>query len=492
MQRQTRSISNTLVTLTTLLCAAPALAETPVETAPLEAEPAPAVLEPFPVAERELPLDTEEVYSGPGDRRALSVTVYQRGPALIVEEREIGLADGANALVVNGLPKTVDPASIAVSSDHDVTLTATHFTTGDLNEDALLAAHLGRTVRIFPPGTTRPREARLLAYDHRHLILALDDGVEAVARTAETRILFDNVPPHLTGAPAIELRLTARRGGVEPVRLGYRSGGLQWRAGYQLHIDRLGLGNLIAYGEVNNRTGIDLPGAEITFVAASLGEGPRLLRAEAETAAAPEAETGDLLGHPTYRPRERVDLWAGRSHRIRLFEADDLEVTHRFRTVGHAGERPDGPRSQAVTRRLEWTTAQPLPAGEVYVHRGGPAQRDVALVGTAPVPATPAGGEVALDTGPAFHLTAVRTLLERGRPEGGGEDTVEATWAIDLRNAGDRTAPIEVVERIPGSWKIIESSHEHEPVDAGAAAWRIDLNPGRTVTLEYTVRWEAS
>ncbi len=495
MQRSFSLIGSALIALFPVLSAAQP-ATTPADAAPdtaaAETEAAPEFLEPLSIAEQELPQGTEEVHSGRGDRNSLSITVYQRGPATLLEEREIGLADGANSLIVTDIPKTIDPASIAVSSDHAVELSASAFTAGDLNEESLLAAHLGESVAIVPPDSTRAREGRLLAFDGRHLILSFGDNIETVPRTPQTRVIFDAAPWHLTGKPALELRLTARRGGVEPVQLSYRSRGLQWRAGYRLHLDPLGDGSLAAYGELTNNTGIDLPAAEITFVAAAIDKPGRAK--VLQTWNGDEAtEKGDLLGHPTYRTEEGFDLWAGRTHRVHLFDNERLDVAERFRTIGNAAERPDGARGQPVTRHIEWTTAEPLPAGAVYVHRGSPHRPTTALYGAGQIPATPAGGEVALKIGQAFHLTGVRTLVER-RSAGDGEEggATEAAWAIELRNGGDESARVEVIERIPGEWEIVESSHEHYAVDAGHAGWHINLPPGETVTLDYQVRWEES
>ena len=61
---------------------------------------------------------------------------------------------------------------------------------------------------------------------------------------------------------------------------------------------------------------------------------------------------------------------------------------------------------------------------------------------------------------------------------------------IRLRNHGDREAPVEVLEHIPGAgdWRIAKQSHPHEKKDAATAAFRIQVPAGGETVLTYA--WE--
>lgn len=452
-----------------------------VETAPIESSPS-------AVAERDLPDGVESVYSSPEAREALHATVYQSGGASLREQRDIGLRDGANRLLIGGLPETLRPESVLIESEHVPEVVLTRFTRGELDEDRLLDLHLGRLVRVQGPRDEAPREGRLLSARGDHVIVDFDRGVESVRRAPETRLLFPGVPAGLRGTPTLEADLESERGGTEPVTLSYRAEGLTWTPSYRLVLgddaSADAPASLSAIANIEQQTGVELPGARLKLVATRLQEhaGAAQLRAEAVG-----IDQARLEGSPTFEVERPVDLRPGSSHQVRLFSEETL-VERTWRTRGRADARPEETQRTPVARRLYFDAPADLPDGETLVYTRGGSAAHAEPIGAGRLAATPAGEPVELEFGTAFDVTARRSLLERRTLENG--DGFEAEWVVEVRNRGGQTRTIEVMETVPGEWEIVEETREHQRQGAAHAVWTLDVPAGGTQSLTYRVRVE--
>ncbi|GEM_PF-1463779 len=445
------------------------------------AETAPAELEPAPLGTRSLPDGVREVSSEGQDRTALEVTVYLRGPAVFRETREIGLPDGPARLVLTDLPEALDPGTVGLDSEHEPRIAGAAFTPGDLDEEALLRHHRGSEIRYRAPGSDDWERAQLLAFDTDEVIVATDEAVHPLPRDGETRFAFPQRPPQLHGQPTLELALESERGGTHPATLAYRGEGLTWHPDYQLRVGEDLEPRLDGYARVDNETGMDLRQARLSFIGVALGETP------VRTLARSEASSADRVdGLPRFRTAERHDLLAGRSHRIQLFAEtpDAFERYHRLR--GDASAEPDRPQRSAATRVASWQAGSDLPPGRVTLLTGPPGAAEP--TGEGRIPGTAAGDDIELELGPAFTVTGERSLLERRALE--EADGFQATWRIRLHNRGDTATRVELEERFPGEWELLETNHEPERTEGRWARWDLAIEADDEATLEYRVRVE--
>lgn len=445
------------------------------------AETAPAELEPVPLGTRTLPEGVREVISDGQDRTALAVTVYLRGPAVFRETREIGLPDEPARLVLTDVPEHIDAGTVSLDSEHLPRVGAVAFTPGDLDEDGLLRHHLGSEIR-YRAGADRTWErGYLLAFDADEVIVATDEAVYPLPRGSETRFAFPERPPRLHGRPTLELAIDSERGGTHPANLAYRSEGLTWHPDYQLRVIEDAEPRLDGYARVENETGIDLQQARLSLIGASLGDAP------VRTLARAESVTADRLdGLPRFQTAEPHDLLAGRSHRIQLFSQtpDAFDRYHRLRS--NAGAEPDRPQHSPARRVASWQAGTDLPPGRVTLLTGPPGAAEP--VGEGRIPGTAAGDEIEVELGPAFTVTGERTLRERRALE--TTEGFEAAWRIRLRNRGEAATRIELEERFPGDWELLETSHEPKRAEGRWALWDLALEADDETTLEYRVRVE--
>lgn len=430
----------------------------------------------------------QTVRSGAEARTALAVTAYHSGPAAFRETRGIDLPDGEARLLLQGVPEGLDLGSLRLDSRHRAEVRNASFTPGDLDTEALLRAHIGAAVRLRGPNgeATRVQQARLLAYDSERLLLRLDDGVRALPRSAAERLTFPQPPADRHARPTAALTLDVGRDGREAVRIAYRAGGLGWQPRYQLETaPGRETATLRALAEVTNRTGVDLPGAELTLIAARLGTepGPRALAAAPERA---QAASAPIAGFPRYRLEGRHDLTAGRRHRLPLFRQEGLDARRYHRATGDAGAEPHGAERPAVTRMVEWTAGRDLPGGDLDLYRRE--DDGSTWLGSGRLPPTPEGEPVAVALGPSFAVTARRELQARRALE--GAEGFIAQWAIRLRNGAERATTVTLRERFPSRWRLLGASDSPAERSARRAEWRLRLEAGGTRTLTYRARVE--
>ena len=67
-------------------------------------------------------------------------------------------------------------------------------------------------------------------------------------------------------------------------------------------------------------------------------------------------------------------------------------------------------------------------------------------------------------------------------------DEVTVTARRREENLKDVPVAVDVVEPMPGSWQILEKSHEFVKKDAGTAVFTLNIPPDGTVELTYRVR----
>jgi len=253
---------------------------------------------------------------------------------------------------------------------------------------------------------------------------------------------------------------------------------------------------------VRNDAGADLPSARLALVA---GDVQRIVPPDEKDDYAPQQARMAMAAAPSdvapaaageyqlFDTGRSVDLPAGAVRQVRLYGAKSVPATVRYRTEGAAlvWSTPQDARPQPVNVRLSFANAaaggagRPLPAGILRVH--GDAAGAPVFLGEAQVPDTPVGQTVDAALGRAFDVTARRTVVEV-RSEGQRNEIVETSHRIELANVRDRTATVEVVERIDGDWRMLSESHRHAKSDAAHAVWTIEVSAKGTVTLDCRVR----
>lgn len=427
-----------------------------------------------------------------------SLTIYQDGRVMVRRTIPLAVPRGASTLSVDLGGRGADPTSL-VSLDDGVEVRGVVVSAATGVEGSLRRA-LGRDLEFLLGGDT----LRFV----RGTVLSLDPPAFRV----NGRVLYDMpgrpaFPDSLVQlAPRAEITVEAARA-ARALRVAYLAQGLMWRAGYTLVAPPSGAGRgaLTGSATIENPGGLAIGGAEVQLLAGDVRRavGPRNFAMD-RMAPAPamamagraEAATEEAVGEShVYTLPGTVDLVPGTSRTVALFAqaAPQVERAFAFRAsgMGHLQQwrAPEQDLHAEVTylvRRPAGTPFgdTPLPAGVVRVLVPDSAGR-VQLLGEVPIAHTPAGRELKLATGTAFDITAQRTQLtfvQQGRRQ------VEVSYRVQIQNAKDDSATVQVYDEFPGQWEVLSSTVRPERLSSTSVRFAVPVAGSGDATLEYRVR----
>lgn len=371
------------------------------------------------------------------ERAGTSLTVYSQGLALVRAELDRPLTTGTHAVRIDGLPTSVEQASLVV-----------------LNGGTVLQGVRG--YRTY-------------------------EGGGAVGASL-----------------VLDLEVSEP---VQTMRIAYLAGGLDWSTSYAMLVasDERSV-RLDGYATIVNGSGARFVDAEFQLLAGDVNiASPRRQMYRAmdavavqAVAAAPELLEEAFSGYHVYTVSEPLTLEPEESRRIRLMGGDAVAVVKEYVLAGTVSPRQRQAEPQPVAVGVRYRVARapetelgavPLPAGTVRIYKHDDAGR-LQLLGMAGIGNSPAGQELVLPVGRAFDVTAVRTQTGFRRV---GDNGRESDWAVKLTNASDQDTTVQVMERIGGDWTILSSSHDPQILSAAAVRFDVVVPAGAEVELRYSV-----
>ena len=425
--------------------------------------------------------------SADGDRKDVTVTVYNENLGLVHEVRTIALPVGESTLELEGVPAAMDPTSVSFRAEGARVLEQ-NFEYDLLSPASLLDKYVGREVELRVAETVQnePRErivkARLLANNQGPIYL-IDHQIHL---GFPGRVVLPEVPSDLRTRPTLTLRLQSDREGPRDAAVTYLTAGMSWHCDYVavLNPAETRLNILTAWVTIDNQSGATFENAALKLLAGDVQ------RAEAPAAPAPlyarvaadeefkeqraPASQKSFSEYHLYTFQRRTTLKDQASKQLELTTAGDIPVKKILSVErpphdlwsGWSGPQPD-PQKQDVTVTLEFQNddtshlGAPLPAGRVRVNKED-ADGQWVFIGEDNVDHTPKNEPVRLRLGRSFDVVAERRqtdhqILRREHPQ-----IIESEVQIELTKRKDTDVEVRVVERFPpaAEGKLLQNSHE--------------------------------
>jgi len=289
-------------------------------------------------------------------------------------------------------------------------------------------------------------------------------------------------------------------------QLRYAFEGLSWQASYSVFFDpSLELATLVLRGLVKNESTasfsdvlVDLIAGQPQRVTPRAFPQPGHLRTMA-LAEADLAESGPtmkqntaLLYHQFSWPHV-LDIRPGDEWLLPVRTLSDLPAALHYRSEhwldvygGGRGSQQLAPLSGVLKIEMQpsTTSAEPIvfPAGQAFVHLVG-ADSDT-LLGEDRVEPIREPEALELEIGAAFDVQMRRQQMDFRRLT---DRVVEIEMSIEIVNQSDRSASIEVVERIPGDWRLLNVSPGGDKLDGQSLRFLVTLEPQEKSVLSYRV-----
>lgn len=418
-----------------------------------------------------------EVRTTARDRRALAVTVYADGRALVQDKRRVTLPKGACSVAFEEVSDQIEPASAMFATNDGSTLDVRQqrFAFDLLTPSRLIERSLGSGVkvrleggepgesgrlrslpesasspgfRVFP-GTNRPgvdaRKASLEAFHSRDRIVV--ETRQGFSSHGVSDVMPTHLPPDIRARPTLIQDLHAKAEGRHEVDLSYLTTGLTWQATYRavLSVDARRM-DLTAFVTLRNDTDTSFDDAKLQLVA---GETNRAVVNDSPVPWSGSAVVCVVASAPIFKaePLSEYMLWtlgrptrlgARQEKQLLLFHVEGIPVTVKHRLDVFLEEYPlrEWHRTDpsTLTCRFEndrgGVLGRPLPQGEVFLSQGARLiSVPLSLQGSGPemglpgepvvIENTPVGESVDWSIGPDPNLQ-VRTRLLESREESVG------------------------------------------------------------------------
>jgi hypothetical protein len=447
----------------------------------------------------------------------VSLTIYNRGTALVQDRRTFSLDEGENTLDFTDVAASIDATSVSFKSLTDPTGTTVleqNFVYDLVGSGALLERYLDEQIQVVTNDGTS-FSGQLLSGRNGEIILRTDEGQVVVVGQANVRdIRFPALPEGLITRPTLRWLLQVAQGGEQQVELTYLTGGVSWTADYTVLLgnDNTSL-DLNGWITLSNTSGASYEDAQVKLVAGDVNRLPEpqaFDRVQEEfyatptMAAAAPVEQREFFEYQLYEINRPVTVADNETKQVEFVSGANVPAQTFFvydpsaPFYGYSYPITDQYYGQSgvtdVQNWLEFSTVEEnglgadLPAGRIRVY-----QEDIdgaaLLIGENRIDHTPMGENVKFYLGNAFDLVGeyVQTNFQYI-----GSNVLEETYQITLRNRKDDEAvQIRVPIRLSrwSNWEILMATTDFVKVDATSIEFRANVQPGEEEVITYTVRY---
>jgi hypothetical protein len=254
---------------------------------------------------------------------------------------------------------------------------------------------------------------------------------------------------------------------------------------------------------IDNRSGTTYPDAKLKLVAGDIhrveqrGEGmmarQALEMADVAQSAAAFEERAFFEYHLYDLPRPTT-IKHNQTKQIRLLETASVRTRKVFRLTGapwYYTQQYGGEKNLKVGVYQEFENRErdglgvPLPAGTVRLYKAD-ADGTLQLVGEDRIDHTPRDEVVVLKVGEAFDVVADRRQTEFQVVASG--HVWEEAFEVVIRNHKQEDVVVQVVEPLPGDWRMLSNSHDFEKLDAFTVRFDVPVKAGGEATLQYRIQ----
>jgi hypothetical protein len=445
----------------------------------------------------------------------VSVTIYNRGTALVQDRRTFILDAGENTLDFTDVASSIDATSVSFKSLTDplgTTVLEQNYVFDLVGSGALLERYLDEQIQVITDdGTTF--SGQLLSGRNAEIILRADDGQVIVIGLESVRdIHFPALPLGLITRPTLRWLLQSALSGEQQVELTYLTGGMTWTADYTVLLaDGNASLDLNGWITLSNTSGASFENAQVKLVAGDVNRLTDLDQVKnfmstptalpTMTPAGSNVQQRQFFEYQLYEINRRVTVADNETKQVEFVTGADVPGNTFFVYEGTPfygygypiTEQHYGQTSVTdVQNWLEFSTGDEeglgadLPAGRIRVYQED-TDGTALLIGENSIDHTPMGEDVRIYLGNAFDLVGEHTQTNYQLI---GSNVLEETYEIRLRNRkNDETVQIRVPEHLFrwSNWEIINFSDEFTQLDSSTIEFRVDVAPGEEKVITYTV-----
>jgi hypothetical protein len=465
-----------------------------------------------------------------------SLTIYNQDFAVVRQDVALDLKSGVNQVNVNDISMHLEPDSVILrdpSGKHAIQVLEQNYRNDPVSQISLLSLYEGRTIdfeqpdhsmvkgKVIRSGFLRPDVFSLSGYNQGYP--AQEDPIIEVGGQLRFGLPGTPVFPDLTGEtilkPRLEWLISSDKAGKVPAELSYVTGGMSWKADYNIVAPEKGdVVDIVGWVTIDNRSGRSFEDTRIKLMA---GDVNKIQPAETRAYVLKSAIAADAVAGPavTEKAFDEYHLYSlERPATLRDRETKQVEFIHAASVAAkqiyvYDGAKIDynryggwnwenirndhsyGTESNPkiwVMREFVNSEANhlgmPLPKGRVRFYRHND-DGQVEFTGENMIDHTPKDETVRIYTGNAFDIVGERRRTNYTVE--GGRSTATETFEIRVRNHKKEPVDVRVVEHLyrGKNWELSSKSDEYKKKDSQTIEFPVTIAANGEKVITYTAHY---
>jgi hypothetical protein len=467
-----------------------------------------------------------------------SLTIYNQNFAVVREEIPLELKPGNNQVNVSNITMHLEPDSVVLrdpTGKHALQILEQNYRADAISEPLLLSLYEGKTIdfdmgngqvvkgKVIRSGYAPPDYFQIYRGGQQYPTAAQQPVIEV---NGQLRFSMPGTPifPSLTNdsilKPRLEWSLATDAAGSFPAEFSYVTGGMSWKADYNLvAADKGDVVDMVGWITMDNQTGKTFESARIKLMAGDVNKmqpemtGQNVARFEAA------AKARDMQPNVTEKAFDEFHLYTlERPSTLRDRETKQVEFIHadhvtakqifiydganidinRYNGWGWENIRNDHSYGTESNPKIwvmrEFVNSQanhlgiPLPKGRVRFYRRND-DGQIEFTGENVIDHTPRDETIRLYTGNAFDLTGERRRIDYVLET--GKKSATESFEIKVRNHKKEAVKVRVVEHLYRSltWDIASNSSDYKKTDAHTIEFPVTIAPDGEKVITYTAHY---
>jgi len=416
------------------------------------------------------------------------LTIYNKNQALYKSDVELELQRGVHFYPFENIPTGIITESVTfIPKDRNVSLFSQNYEYDLANSQKTIQKYLNKNIRVTTEKETFT--GTLIFFDGKSygLLNPSTKELSIVAGDKVTNVLLADMPTDFYTKPTLRWQLASERDGKFAGTLSYLTSGIEWRATYNVILEKSNL-TLASWVTINNKSGKDyqnvtlkLIAGEVQTYATTTSSNSRFSVPSNSLAlgtTAPAFDEREFSDYRIFTLDKPADIDNNQEKQLTLYPLKTLPYTRKYEYAVQ-GQKVD------VTINFKNTTGGGLPEGNMNFYEIDDRDKTQQFVGVSRLKNTSLNQDVSLKIGSAFDVigkTVVKNQSTSGR-------TSEAEYEVTLTNNKSEAVEIDVIKTSRGgNIEILNPSLTPTKKDAYTNVFTVRVTAGQTRTLTFTER----
>ncbi len=447
----------------------------------------------------------EGIKSTLNDQEVLSITIYNSNLGLVKDTRNINLPKGTVELKFMDVASQINPTTVHIKSltaPLSLNILEQNYEYDLLSPEKLMEKFVGKMVRIREKNQYTGKEAvynaKLLSVNNGPIFQVGDE----IYAYAPGQVIYPEIPENLIAQPTLVWLLENELAKAQKLEVSYLTGGINWKADYVTVLNKDdNAADVSGWVTIDNKSGTTYKNAAIQLVAGDVNRAkePEMRYDKAMSLAGAVARESafkeeSFFEYHLYTLDRKSTIKQNQTKQISLLEAANVPVRKELIFWGaeyyyrSAYGQPISNQKVGVyinvDNKKENHLGMPLPKGIIRVYKSDP-RGNLQFIGEDRIDHTPKDETIKIKMGEAFDVIGERKQTDF---KAVSSTVYEIAWEISLRNHKDADTRVSIIEPVPGDWKILQSSHRAEKVEAHTLKYVVDVPKNGETKVEYRVR----